>query len=61
MLETRNHLSVMRPLLIKIAPDLTEQDKIDICDVVMDKEVGPCFLLILEVCFQEERSSRGVF
>lgn len=36
MLEERNNLSLVNkpPLLIKIAPDLTEQDKIEIAAVV---------------------------
>ena len=45
MCEERDGLDLLRkpPLLVKIAPDLTEQDKQDITDVVLKKQV--CHLL----------------
>ena len=36
-IEARNQsLSDKKPILLKIAPDLSQQDKIDICDVIMN-------------------------
>jgi len=35
------------PLLLKIAPDLTDQDKKDIVDVINDKKVKLYFNLII--------------
>ena len=34
------NLTPKPPLLVKIAPDLTAQDKQDITDVVLNKQVG---------------------
>ena len=39
VLEARNGLKNHPPLLLKIAPDLTDDDKVDIKDVVMSDEV----------------------
>ena len=37
VIEARNqHLTDEKPILVKIAPDLTEQDKIDISDLIMN-------------------------
>ena len=36
-IEARNQsLSDKKPILLKIAPDLSQQDKIDICDVIIN-------------------------
>ena len=36
-IEARNQsLSDKKPILLKIAPDLSQQDKIDICDVILN-------------------------
>ena len=40
VLEARSLLKNDPPLLLKIAPDLTEDDKIDIADVVMNDKVS---------------------
>jgi len=41
VIEARNQYSGVHkiPLLLKIAPDLTDQDKKDIADVINDKKV----------------------
>ena len=39
MLYARNQLKRRPPLLVKVAPDLTEEDKIDIAVVLTDEEV----------------------
>ena len=37
VIEARNqHLTDKKPILVKIAPDLTDQDKIDISDLIMN-------------------------
>lgn len=47
VIEARNKYSKERkiPLLLKIAPDLTDQDKKDIADVINDKKVKLYFNL----------------
>jgi len=49
VIEARNQVWGERkiPLLLKIAPDLTDQDKKDIADVINDKKVKLYFSLII--------------
>jgi len=49
VIDARNQVCGERkiPLLLKIAPDLTDQDKKDIADVINDKKVKLYFNLIM--------------
>lgn len=39
MIERRDEMEVRKPLLVKIAPDLTDKDKEDIAAVVTSRKV----------------------
>jgi dihydroorotate dehydrogenase len=59
LVAARNELSgtVKPPLLLKLAPDLTQEQRKDIADVLRDKKVRNIYKLCVRTC----SSNHGIF
>jgi len=54
VIEARNQFSVERkiPILLKIAPDLTDQDKKDIADVITNNKKVKLYFNLINIIFK---------